>query len=78
MVIEECAELIQAINKLHRAKTRRDQQKALDIVIEETADVEIMCEQIRIMTDTRSVDLIKKAKLNRLKARLDKIQKEAK
>lgn len=46
---EECAELIQAVSKLHRAKRRGDEmgeEKALSHLIEEAADVSIMLDEI--------------------------------
>lgn len=46
--MEECAELIQAINKRLRYP---DNDKALDGLYEEIADVEIMIDQLRIMFD---------------------------
>lgn len=46
--MEECAELIQAINKRLRYP---DNDKALDGLYEEMADVEIMMDQLRIMFD---------------------------
>lgn len=46
---EECAELIQAVSKLHRAKRRGDElgeEKALAHLVEEAADVSIMLDEI--------------------------------
>jgi len=62
MVMEELAELIQAISHLLRNK-----YKAKSKVIEELADVEIMCEQLRIMiNEDEKIDKVKEEKLNRL------------
>jgi len=75
---EECAELIQAINKFKRAVKRENPPiiemfKAKADIIEEIADVEIMIEQARIILDISEVDLIKATnyKLNRLKERIE-------
>jgi NTP pyrophosphatase (non-canonical NTP hydrolase) len=60
MLVEECAELIQAAQKFnHRHGTYCD-------VTEELADVEIMCEQMRLIFDPVGIDEIKRQKLERL------------
>ena len=57
--IEECAELIQAINKKHRGKEHN--------ISEEIADVEITIEQLKIINDChKEVEAIKEQKINRL------------
>ena len=63
MAIEECAELIQAINKW-----RRNPSIGMGNIAEEIADVEIMCSQLRLMLHglDRSVDEIKESKITRL------------
>ena len=51
-LIEECAELIQAINKHRRVKVAGNKHKvqmALESIVEEIADVEIMLEQIKFL-----------------------------
>lgn len=59
MVIEECAELIQAINKKHRGLQHN--------IPEEIADVEIMLEQLKIANDChKEVEAIHKEKVKRL------------
>lgn len=61
MVIEEMAELTQAISKFKRDKIHN--------VEEEIADVEIMLSQLRLMTelfDIKVIDEIKEEKLKRL------------
>ena len=59
MCIEECAELIQAINKKHRGLKHN--------IPEEIADVEIMLEQLKIINRCRArVEEIKQKKLQRL------------
>jgi len=60
---EECAELIQALSKYVRNKGN------LDNVAEEIADVEIMCEQLRIIFENdKRVEEWKDYKLNRLES----------
>ena len=80
MAQEECAELIQAVNKYHRAikfGSEKEQLTALENIIEETADVEIMCEQIRIITgSSSSINAIKEEKTKRLEKRLGKKEKK--
>ena len=61
--IEECAELIQAINKKHR--------KMAHNIAEEIADVEICLEQLKMINGCyEDVCRIKKLKLNRLCGRI--------
>jgi len=62
MAVEEMAELTQAISHL-----LRDRNYAESEVIEELADVEVMCEQLRIIIDKdEKIDKIKEEKLIRL------------
>lgn len=67
MLIEECAELIQSVNKL----MRRDYETGWNRLAEEMADVEIMIEQLRLFIDWQTLDYKVKAykelKLDRLK-----------
>lgn len=59
MAIEECAELIQAINKKHRGLQHN--------IPEEIADVEITLEQLKIANDCHEeVEAIHKEKVERL------------
>lgn len=59
MCIEECAELIQAINKKHRGKRHN--------IPEEIADVEIMLAQMKIINCcAHDVERIKVEKIKRL------------
>lgn len=59
MAIEECAELIQAINKKHRGMEHN--------IPEEIADVEIMLEQLKIANGCHEeVETIRKEKVERL------------
>lgn len=63
--IEECAELIQAINKKHRGRAHN--------IPEEIADVEICLEQLKIINNcVDEVENYKTAKMERLKARITK------
>lgn len=64
MVIEECSELILAIQRY-----RRNRCKAVDIE-EEVADVEIMLGQMRALFGDTNIDEVKMYKLNRLKERI--------
>jgi NTP pyrophosphatase (non-canonical NTP hydrolase) len=60
MLVEECAELIKAVQKLnHRHGDVLD-------VVEELADVEIMCEQMRLIFNPVKIDEMKTEKLARL------------
>lgn len=68
MAIEECAELIQAINKCRRSLFATNK---IDDLASEIADVEIMIEQLKIIFAFRqSVQEHKNAKIERLKNRL--------
>lgn len=48
-LMEECAELIQAVNKMLRYEDRPDEPKYYANLIEEIADVEIMLYQLKVM-----------------------------
>lgn len=62
--IEECAELIQAINKKHRGKDNN--------IPEEIADVEICLEQLKMINNCADeVERYKTAKMERLKERIN-------
>ena len=61
LMVEESAELIKAIMKFFYRHGKKC------IVVEELADVEIMCEQMRVIFDSQKIDVIKKQKLERLK-----------
>lgn len=78
-LIEECAELIQAVNKYRRAVARlrepvAEDKKAvaLDNLVEEIADVEIMLEQVKYLLQIPEEDIqaIKLYKVNRTKERI--------
>jgi len=65
MVIEECAELIDAIIKCRRGRVRREQ------VVEECVDVEIMINQMKEYYNTALWEDIKSKKLSRLERLLE-------
>lgn len=68
MVIEECSELIKAILKYRRNNSASNCKN----IIEEIADVEIMCEQLKMMFECEDeVNKQIEYKINRLKARLE-------
>ena len=82
---EECAELIQAVNKYHRfreSKNTRDDILActhdsnllIQNIVEEIADCEIMFEQIKILLNINSdaIEEIKKFKVDRELKRIEK------
>lgn len=66
MAIEECSELIQAIQKVKR----NDTIVANSHVCEEIADVEIMIEQLRGIFESDIIDQYKAEKLERLEIRI--------
>lgn len=80
---EECAELIQAINKYQRyasnynAEPKEYDWKYYQNVVEEIADVEVMLEQIKILLNIsdEAVHGIKEKKVNR---QIERIKKEVK
>lgn len=63
--IEECSELIRELSRWHLGYTNEGD------IAEEIADVEIMCEQLRLEFDGDRIDEIKERKLERLSERLD-------
>lgn len=73
---EECAELIQAISKLNRAGSSdhpgRTAKAAMNNLMEEAADVQIMLDQIRIMYPSKAYDTIRAQKIARLQKRMEK------
>ena len=77
MVLEENAELSQAITKYIRSTKKgrfNEIIKARKNVVEEIADVLIVIEQLKIMLDIQNYEIncIKDYKLNRLKERIEK------
>ncbi len=78
-LVEECAELIQAVSKYRRVTTGvglpvADYKKtvALDNLIEEIADVEVMLEQIKYLLQIPEdeIEAVKLFKVNRTKERM--------
>lgn len=66
MVVEECAELIQAINKF-----KREKKDSRDNLLEEIADVEIMIGQLRfILESDKEIEQIKEVKMLKIRERL--------
>lgn len=74
-LVEECAELIQAVIKYRRAAAKGEDEKliALSNLVEEIADVEIMIEQIKHLLQIQDEDILalKQFKINRTKERID-------
>lgn len=78
-LVEECAELIQAVSKYHRAvaglgQPVAEEKKAvaLENLIEEIADVEIMLEQVKYLLQIpeEELDAVKLYKVNRTRERI--------
>ena len=78
MMIEEAAELIQAISKYKRAHDKSDEikQDAYNHVCEEVADVENMIDQMRYMLDDKTIDIYKEQKLERTLEKIIKLENE--
>lgn len=71
VAIEEMAELTKAIMKIRRvANDYEKTQSALDNLLEEIADVDIMIDQLKIMWGPREVEEYRRKKLERLERRL--------
>jgi NTP pyrophosphatase (non-canonical NTP hydrolase) len=83
MAVEECAELIQAINKVKRAGivayhiTKPNQGMDMKTVLKytnlcgEVADVKIMIAQLELMLDAEYIKISVDRKIERLKKRLN-------
>lgn len=72
MAVEECSELIKALMKYRRPDLQEDREELVDNVIEEIADVEIICEVLGLLFDREKIDKVKRFKIDRLKKRIDK------
>lgn len=72
MMVEEASELIQAINKVRRAKNDAEEIEAMEYLAEEVADCFIVLMQMKLMVCKKRVDEILNYKMNRLKKNLDK------
>lgn len=71
VAVEEMAELTKAIMKIRRvADDYGKTQAALDNLLEEIADVDIMIEQLKIMWGPKQVEEYRRKKLERLDRRL--------
>ena len=74
-LVEECAELIQAVSKYRRAAEKGEDEKLIVLgnLIEEIADVEIMLEQVKYLLKIPEEDLLayKQFKVNRTKERIE-------
>ena len=72
VAIEEMAELTKAIVKIRRvADDYGKTQAALENLLEEIADVDIMIDQLKIMRGPKRVEEYRKKKLERLERRLN-------
>lgn len=72
VAIEEMAELTKAIVKIRRvADDYGKTQAALENLLEEIADVDIMIEQMKIMWGPKQVEEYRRKKLERLERRLE-------
>lgn len=78
-LVEECAELIQAVNKFRRAKglgqaTPVEYMEAKANLIEEIVDVEVMLEQVKYLLHIieRDVLVIRDKKMSRTLERMSK------
>ena len=72
IAIEEMAELTKAIMKIRRvADDYEKTQSALDNLLEEIADVDIMIDQLKIMWGPKQVEECRRKKLERLDRRLN-------
>lgn len=72
VAVEEMAELTKAIVKIRRvADDYGKTQAALDNLLEEIADVDIMIDQMKIMWGPKQVEECRKKKLERLDRRLE-------
>lgn len=69
LVVEEMAELTKAISKLRRARPGPEFRATVENIVEETADVQIMIDQLRMIL-AFSTTLAEEEKLQRLDGRL--------
>lgn len=79
MLVEECAELIVAVNKLKRKQDASDKEfdKARHHLAEEIADVGIMIDQVsKGMLIDVAVGMQRDHKITRLAGRLDEFDKK--
>jgi NTP pyrophosphatase (non-canonical NTP hydrolase) len=79
MVQEECAELIVAISHFLRHLDREEvwnKDESVDSLIEETADVFIMIEQMKLMVGPDAVDKVMEEKMTRFEKKLKKYEEK--
>ena len=72
-LVEECAELIQAVSKFRRVgEDINKREVAFNNLVEEIADVEVMLEQIKVLLGIHPEDLtaVKQYKVNRTMERI--------
>lgn len=74
---EECAELIQAVSKVHRCKSDNERYTKMLSMAEEMADVIIMITQIRLLDSTIN-DTVNKLIDIKLRRQLGRIKEEDK
>lgn len=72
--LEEIGELLQAYNKLNRAKTLGDQYIAMQNIQEELGDVDIMLQQLKLLFGKKSIEQNIDYKIQR---QLDRIKEES-
>lgn len=72
MVVEELSELTSAICKYLRVDHVNKVSDIIPNILEETADVEIMTAQIRLLFGDTEIDEIKRMKIDRLFRRMQK------
>ena len=74
VAMEECGELIRAINKMHRNQSIENRNE----LISEIADVQIMIEQLVLMYKLNPIDIqrMKDYKISRLEDRLEELESE--
>lgn len=72
-LMEECAELIQAVAKYQTSETAKEKLIQRNHIKEEMADVVIMIEQLKLLHDIKDGELEKEVeyKLARLQGRMD-------
>lgn len=74
ILIEEMAELTQAIIKMYRKRWLTDNvEEEIRHIKEEIADVEICLDQIKYLLEVDDLDEIKRYKIERQKRRMEKI-----
>lgn len=72
-VMEECAELIQAVNKMLRYEDRPAEPEYYANLVEEIADVEIMLYQLKVMFNV-SDDEVFKVKIQKAKREKERLK----